>query len=389
MPKTSIFLPVILGFTLVCGAPSAGATSAKSITLTVSEKSVSDALALALRLAAKKHLNHDGAIQKAGLDAEVIPHSSQYISSYKVISGGGGRSWVNVSATIDLNALQSILILNSGQVQKSPVKLLLLVRGFKGGAPWKGVAYEDAELQLVDRIEAEVKKRAQRRHLTLMPRISSYQEHLENIDVNSSALLRAVALRADADLVLFVDTKFEQANDDEAIVEGLQLQLETALYERGENLVLAHSKESVPMSAGEKALLLKNEKVFEVVDALVDKATHDVFMRAGGRYIAENAAESYLTLRVLDPPNNAAVTELKDNVQKIAKVNSVVEREVERGRLDFWIDAAFGQEVLRKELRGLQLENYRVSVRQPTAETPPEVVLVRLEPKKDGAGGKE
>ena len=72
MPKTSIFLPVILGFTLVCGAPSAGATSAKSITLTVSEKSVSDALALALRLAAKKHLNHDGAIQKAVLDAEVM-----------------------------------------------------------------------------------------------------------------------------------------------------------------------------------------------------------------------------------------------------------------------------------------------------------------------------
>lgn len=392
MRKTLVFLPVILAFCVVVNLVYSGAAraaGAKSVTLTVSEKSVGDALGLALRLAAKKNLNADGPSQKAIMDAEVIPHASQYISSYKVISGGGGRSWINVSATIDLSALQSILILNSAQFKKSPVKLLVLVRGFKGGAPWKGVAYEESELQLVDRIEAEVKKMAQRRQLTMMPRISSYQEHIENVDVNSSALLRAVALRADADLVLFVDSKFQQVDDDEAIVEGLQLQLETALYERGQNLVLANSKESVPMAAGEKALTSKSEKVYEIVDTLIDKATHDVFMRAGGRFLAENAAEAYLTLRVLDPPNHAAVAELKDSVQKIAKVNSVIEREVERGRLDFWVDAGFGQETLRKELRALQLENYRVSVRQPSEETAPEIVLVRLEPKTGAAGGKE
>ncbi len=368
--------------TFFSAANESSASDLKSITLTVSEKNVSEALALALRIAAKKHLNFDASVQKQIMDSEVIPYASQFISSYKVVSGGGGRSWVNVLATVDLNALQSILVLHAGLFKKNPVRMLVMVRGFKGGAPWKGVAYEESEELLVARVEAETKERAARRKINLIPRIASYQDHLDGVDTNSAALLRAVALKSDVDLVFFVDAKFVETKDDESPVDGLQLQLETALYERNQNIILANSRESMSMLAGEKALLSKNEKVLEGVVNLIDKATHDAFMRAGSKYLAETASASYLTLRVLDPPSMAAVNELKDGVRKIARVNSVVEREIERGRVDYWIDAGFGADALKRELKTIQLENYRVSVRQPSEGMDPLVALVRLEAKK-------
>ena len=377
-----IALFLVFGFLFTSRGGEVFAADVKSVTLTVSEKSVAEALALALRIAAKKHLNFDATVQKQIMDSEVIPYASQYISSYKVVSGGGGRSWVNVLATVDLNALQSILVLHAGQFKKSPVRMLVMVRGFKGGAPWKGVAYEESEEILVSRVEAEIKERVARRKIMMVPRIASYQDHLDGVDVNSTALLRAVALKTDVDLVFFVDAKFVESKDDESIVEGLQLQLETALYERGQNMILANSRESMAMMAGEKAILSKSDKVLEGVVSLVDKATHDAFMRAGSRYISETSNATYLTLRVLDPPNYAAVNELKEGVRKIARVNSVIEREVERGRVDFWIDAGFSADLLKRELRGLQLENFRISVRQPTEGMDPAVAIVRLDVKK-------
>lgn len=372
---------VLIASLQIAGPPTpAMGAEAKSVTITVSEKSVADALALALRLAAKKYLNYDSHIQQSVVDNEVLPHSSQYVSSYKVV-GGGPKGQVTLNAMIDLRALQAILVLNNSEFKKSPVKIQLVVKGFRGGAPWRGTSYHENEELLISRIEAEVKEKAGRRKLQVLPRISSYQDHLDSLDLNSAASLRAVALKQDADIVLFVETKFVQSDDDESIVEGTQLQMEAALYERSKNLVLATGKSSIQMAAGERALTAKNERVNESVSELIDKLTHDVLMRGGSRYLAEVSSESYLTLRVLDPPNHSAVTELKEAVSKIAKVNGIVEREVQRGRFDFWIDAAQSLEGLKKELRNTNLENYRISVRQPTEASDREIILVRLESK--------
>lgn len=358
----------------------APASEAKSVVITVAEKSVGEAVGLALRLAAKRGVKMDAVAQKSIIDSEVIPNSSQYVSSYRVV-GGGPRGLINLNATIDLRALQSILAFGSEEFARPGAKVQVMVRGFKGGAPWQRVPYEETEEPVVARVEAGFKEILARRKLQALPRINSYMEHLENVDGQSASLLRGVATRQKADFVIFVAASFVQDTDDESTYEGQRLQLEASFFDQERNLILGTAKESIPLQAGERALSAKNEKVLENVTELVARVGHGVFLRSGSRFLTEVSADKYLTLRIQDPPNHAAIQELKEAITKINKVNSVVEREIQRGRLDLWVDAALSADALRKEIRSLALENFRAVLRPSESGQDPELTVMRLEPK--------
>lgn len=360
------------------------AWSQESTVIKVSEKNVGDALALALVMAAKRKVDFSGKNQRPILNEEVAPHSGQFVSSYKVL-GGSGRGWVNLEATVDVTALKSIFAINSSNFKGTAPKAAILVRGHNGNAIWRGSEYDELESDLVSKLEASARVRLERRGFKVLPRISEYLDFVDEINADSGPTMRAIAQRLDADLVLYLAPQFKVGQTTGA--SGVRFYISGVMYDRERDLVLSSTEQSMPMWLGEKAIKSKNEKVTEALMEHVDNTVHEVFMLGGSRLQADIASVSYVTVRVLTPPDYFALDQFRTNMQQVRGVRTIVERKITPGEFDFWVDSEISRDRLAKEIRGLVLENYSVTSAANVGTADEASIAIKLERKKSPADG--
>ncbi len=358
----------------------------ESVSLKVAEKNVGDALALALKLAARRKIKFAGKGLRGILNEEVAPHSGQYVSSYKVL-GGSGRGWVNLEASVDVTALRAIFALSQANFKSKAPKAVIMIKGHNGNSTWRGSAYDELEQELVTLLEASVRARFERRGISFIPRINEYLDFVSDIDESSGPSLRSIAQKVDADLVVYLEPEFRTG--DKPGAGGMRFFLKGLIYDKQRDEILGASEQSVPMWMGERSLKSKNEKITEAVNDHIDSTVHEVFMLSGSRLLANVSSVSYLTIRLVQPPDFPAIDQIRAAMGKMKGVRYVVERKVTPGYFDFWVDSEFGKDRLRKEFRRLDLDGYSVSIikNQETVSSDDVSISIRMEKKASASEG--
>lgn len=368
-------LSLIFGCAL--GLPVASAQEA--MTVNAADKNVGDALAKALKKAALKKITVPGSTMRSILTDEVAPHSGQFISSYKV-TGGSGKGWVNLETSVDVSALRSIFAMNRENFKSKAPKALILVRGHNGNSVWRGAAYDENEEELAIQLEAAIRARLKRRGIQFLPRLNEYLDFVDEIDENSAATLKAIAQKVDADLVVYIAPDFR--NDPESRRPGLRFFIKGLIYDNQRDLVLGAAEQSVPMWLGERAITSKNEKIMEVIQEHIDNTIHEVFMLSGAKLLSTISSVSYVTLRVVEPPDFFSVDQLREGVGQLKGVRFIVERKIAPGVFDFWVDSEVPMQRLKRELRGMSMNDYSISILKRADETPEDdTISIRLEKK--------
>ena len=339
-------------------------------TLQVSGPTVNDALRTALSLATRKYIKIEPAIRDAILVEEILPKAAQFVSSYKMLGGNSTGGYVSVSTDVDVSALRSVYGFNSRSLgfDKTP-KILLVTKGFSGGSAWEGIAYSDVDTNFAKMLEALAVSSFSRRKFEI---ISKYEGSLVRIGNISESLakeiLQILASNTQAQYVFGVETKFDDFVNDEGQHQGQHLILKAALFSAKQNAIIASFQTHIPMAAGERAIITHaaDEKIKDQISFLL----LNIFTQAGKiESSAEGVGDPGIVLRVLNPPSNQAINELRLGIESLKSVESIVERRIKHGEFDFKVETNLGLSGLERELQKLNLENFTVSV-QPSRKSP-------------------
>ena len=340
----------------------------KNATLTVQDKSVLGALYSVTRNALEKSLAVDNSQKEIIFQEEVKPNIYDIIPSHKVlrrIKNSKGETLLDVLVEVDMSSLHSLFAFNSTYLKDDSLRAVIAIRGYEGGKPGNKKGHTKGENNLNDWIASSMSNYLDRRlfQLILYSNELSAQSYIEE-DFDLKATFKNIAERTDANLVIFLEPKFEYITKKPRNRKSMHFHMKTSFYERSSDLILLTLTKSTPMWLGKNAPTTKNKKIIEKLKGFINYFTYSTFKMAGIKYLAHMNKSESLILRVVNPPDYQSLQEFKKYLLKVLpSLESIMERELGKGRVDYQVKLGKTKEQsLMSAIKSMSLENYSVFI---------------------------
>lgn len=353
------------------------------VNLTGSGKDPADAMASVLRVSVTKNFKGDAAFVKSVLQNEISPNASSFVQSYRVVEGGNGKSFVSISASVDLDVIRSLLSLTAKNLgEPEGAKALLVIRGAKlpGLVPPKPGAPLPNPFHA---IEVVVKDRLARRQF--QTEIMS-QEELSSVnagdDTSSPELLRGIGSRAEARIAVGFYSRLEAVENENTHSEEERIFLYCTIVDVKNGTILARVNSNFLNPKSRKEVYAA-----DIQRVLLEEARdlmQDALVSAGRSLFKSNTQDKMSIVRIMFPSNPGLVNKFRTLLEGVKEIKKVSENEIQRGSFDLSIHPALEPSSLTKIVKNLNSEEITISILK-SSEMPSSNktidLYVKLEPK--------
>lgn len=362
--------------------PASARAESGTVSLIGSGKDSGEAIAALLRVAVSKHLKSvEPALAQSVLKNEIMPNSSSFVQSYRMLDSGGG-TYVNLSASVDLDVLRSLYALTPKALEEPGAKTLIIVKGQKVPAVAAVKGKEPgAEPNPYIALESTARDRFTRRGfepVSLPPEEASVGA---GDDVSSPELLRGLGAKAGARLAFGVTSRFETVENENSHSQEDRVQLNAVLVDVKSGVVLGRESSSI-LSPKSK----KEQFAGDLQRALAEESRdilQALLVQAGRKLSGTEGKSSFAVLRVLYPSNPALVSRFRTALEGVKELKSVAEYRIRRGAFDFAVTPALDAKSMAKIIKGLPAEDLVIAFAESDAsggDTAP-LITVKLAPK--------
>ena len=373
-----IYLLALAGLVVPTARAETGIVSAVG-----SGREASEAILALLRSVVAKYFKDEPAnLSKGILQNEILPNSSSFVQSYKILEGGRGSS-VSLSASVDLDVIRALMRFTPAQLgDAGGAKALVVVKGAR--LP-ELAAYTPAKAgaKIVDPysiLEAGARERFSRRGFEVVTLSAEEFEALgAGDDVASPELLRGLGARSGARVAMGISSRYESFenenshNKEQRIVVSatiVDIKAASAIGKSSVSVSEPKSRKEVYSSDLQRSLGEEGRDLF-----------HEAFVQAGRKILKVPGQEDLTLVRIQYPSNAILVSKFRALLEASKTVRSVVEHSVTRGTFDLAVRPAMKPAAAIKMVKSLVSEEIVVTVVDSPSDAGVAAVVVKLAPK--------
>jgi hypothetical protein len=358
--KTAL-VTVLMVLASVIWTPVSARAESGSVSLVGSGKDSAEAIAALLRVAVAKHLKSiESSYAQAVLKNEILPSSTSFVQSYRILEGGR-NSFVNLSASVDLDVLRALYALTPKALSEEAAKVFIVVKGAKLPPlpPVKGKSPpEEINPYLV--LEAAAKDRFARRSFEL---VSLPPEEVAasgaGDDISAPELLRGLGAKAVSRLALGISSRFETVENENSHNPEERVMITASLVDVKSGQLLARESASI-LSPKSKRELYAADLQRVLADESRD-IMQSLLVQAGKKIGGVTGKSAFAVLRVLYPSHPALLARFRSALESVKELKSVTEYRIRRGAFDLAITPAMESKALAKLIKAMPVEDLVLS----------------------------
>ena len=324
---------VFIFLTFFLTSTSATAKELGVINVVSSGKSVAEAITTALKANANKSLIGDRQLIQNILEREILPRTNQFATTYKVLEGSDRAGFVNISVSVDLNAMQEL-------INFSP-KLLGLENG---KAP---VTFVLRTAEVDGDVELMVKEVFTRRKFSWERASATIESSIPVGDAAFSVdLLKNTFSDSQSALIALLTITRELVENENTHKDETRIFLQAALFDL------------------KKGQFLVKQKLYTLDMGAVKEMSQSLFLNLFSQYVEQNSNSSttkdVIPLIVLDPPSYKIINNFRVAVEGLKDVKKIIEKQVQRGAYEFAVYTTITSQLLQQKITGLNLEGVEI-----------------------------
>lgn len=332
----------------------------QTINMNIREKSVKDAIDSAIRLAVIRNVKEDRRYLLSLIETEALPISNLFVTSYKINKENPRPGSVAISASVDLEALRTLAAFNAISNEFSNKKALILVQTPDQGMPWQDKKRDEKDEALFSLIDRDVRARLRRRGFISVPAIEKYNDNLAtlNASILSREFLAPAAHKLSVGLALSIKLSFVLERNSHGYNQRF-LRLQAAIYNDSKGEMVEVPERKVIMNAGRRAY--QRGQADELIQDTLNMLLFDLFSQAGETYVKYD--DDRITVRLVNLRSLRGVNAIREAIEDIKSVNSVVEKKVNIAAYDFGVDTEISAQALQKKILALDTQSLGVQVK--------------------------
>jgi hypothetical protein len=352
-----------------------------------SGREVSEATLALLQSVVGKYFREEPAnLSKGILQNEILPNSSSFVQSYKILEGGRGSS-VSLSASVDLDVIRALMRFTPVQLnQAEGAKALVVVKGAR--LPEAAASTpEKARVKIPDPysiLAAGARERFARRGFEV---VVLSEEEFEALgagdDVASPELLRGLGARSGARVAMGISSRYESFENENSHNKEQRILVSATIVDIKAASVLGKASVTVSEPKSRKEVYatdLQRSLGEEGKDLF-----HEAFVQAGRKILKVPGQEDLTLVRIQYPSNAILVSRFRALLEANKSVRSVVEHSVSRGFFDLAVRPAMKPAAAVKMVKSLVSQEILVMVVDSPTDPGAAAVVVKLAPKEVAA----
>lgn len=334
-------------------------------------RDVSEATAALLRSVILKNFRkpETANLLKNVIQQEIIPNSSAFVQSYRLLDGVKGKS-ISISASVDLEVVKSLISVTPQLLQEegSP-KVLILVQG----APLPEPQRVKDPLNPFQVLEAAGWERFERRGFAPVRLSEEEVRAVGDEQVSSPEFLRGLGAKAGARLAIGISSKFELFENENSHNKETKLVLNATIYDVKIGRILG--KETMTISTPKSR---KDQYAVDLQKILQEESKglyHEIIVDAGSKLGKSTEAKDFVVIRVNSPAPYQLISKFRIALEAHKDVRGLVEYSVGRGFFDFSVRPVMTVPNLLKIVKSLSSEDFSATA-QASAEVKAEENVV-------------
>lgn len=353
-----VVLAVVLSFCMT--VPALLQAAPQVVTMNVREKSVKDAIDAAIRIAAVRNINVKRRFLLSLIEAEALPISNQFVSSYKINRDRRRAGSVHITAQVEMESLRTLASFNAFSNEFTNQKALILIASPDQGMPWLDKPRHEKDGVLVDMIERNMRSRLARRGFAVQPKLESYTDALATLSTNilSRDFLSPAARKLGVGLIAVVKADFILKKNKRGY-NVRYLRLQSRLYNDSKNEVYRTNAQLITMNAHRNAY--QNGRADELLQNTINQHFYQLFLQAGNSYL--QFEDDRLVLRVLHSAGLRGLNSVREAVEEIQQVNSVIEKRITPDAHEYGVDTSLSVSVLRRKIMALDTQASGIKIK--------------------------
>jgi len=320
-------------------------------------RDVNEAIAALLRSVILKNFRspESANLLKNVIQQEIIPNSSAFVQSYRLLDGVKGKS-ISVSANVDLEVVRSLISVTPQRLQEEGIpKVLILVQGASLPEPQK----EKDFLNPFQAIEVAGWERFERRGFAPVKLSEEEVRAAGDEQVSTPEFLRGLGAKAGARLAVGISGKFEQFENENSQNKETKLVLNATIYDVKMGRILGKKtlRVSTPKSRRDQFAIDLQKILQEESKGLY----HEVIVDAGSKLGKSADARDFVVMRVGAASSYQLINKFRIALESHKDIRGVVEYSIGRGFVDLSVRPMLPAPTLVKILKSLNSEDFAVS----------------------------